>query len=339
MNQPSVFSQFVFRLRRLFGSPPAAPKQSDQNQPQSMGITPPPVTRKVSLIIYNPTIPSRGGRKLNEVMGWNDPDQLVEAMISDLREVSHGYADYQLAERIEINEFPLMIDNFRYTPDSYLHCWQTRSGFHQPDAVNYHLLLERSDILNKINAGIIDEVWMVFFPYGGLYESRMAGPGAFWCNAPPLDGTQTANRRFVIMCYNYERGVGEMLESYGHRAESILAQAFIGTIEKNNLWKQYTLYDKIAPGRAEVGNIHFAPNSQQDYDWGNLNMVPSRCRNWVNFPELSGKPVLVNCREWGNGDIRAHHRWWFNLLPHVEGKTGYITNNWWEFIVDPNRVP
>ena len=45
--------------------------------------------------------------------------------------------------------------------------------------------------------------------YGGYYESIMCGPNAFWCNAPPLKGTEHANRRFVIMGFNFERGVGE----------------------------------------------------------------------------------------------------------------------------------
>jgi hypothetical protein len=36
--------------------------------------------------------------------------------------------------------------------------------------------------------GEIDEIWLFGGPYFGFYESRMAGPGAFWCNAPPLPG-------------------------------------------------------------------------------------------------------------------------------------------------------
>jgi hypothetical protein len=204
--------------------------------------------------------------------------------------------------------------------------------------VNYYALVDRNGLLQKVANVSIDEVWMIFYPYGGLYESRMAGPGAFWCNAPPLENTQAAGRRFVIMCFNYERGVGEMLESYGHRAESILERGFSGLSGDANLWSRFTRYDKITPGRAEVGTIHYAPNSRQDYDWGNPAPVLSGCRNWPCFPDLSGPPVRVTCAEWGNGDIRAHHRWWFSLLPHVPGQTGDRSNNWWDYILDPNRV-
>ena len=325
-------------LRRLLGSPPAVPGAPVVEQRRAPGETPPPLTRKVSLIIYNPTIPREGGRKLNQVLGWNDPDRLAAAFNADLRAVSHGFADYQIVERIEVDEFPVMLDGYRYNAEDYLRFWRARRGFHQPDAVNYHHLLQQNDILAKVSAGQIDEVWMIFYPYGGLYESRMAGPDAFWCNAPPLENTQPAGRRFVIMCFNYERGVGEMLESYGHRVESILAQAFAGIPDPDNLWNRFTRYDKIAPRHAEVGTIHYAPNSRQDYDWGNPAPVLSGCRNWTYFPDFSSPPELVSCAEWGNGDIRAHHRWWLSLLPHVTGQAGGLSSNWWEYILDPNQV-
>lgn len=334
-------TRLIRLMRRLFGARSGAfsPPQTAPAAPRVQGLTPPPMTRKVSLVIYNPGIPSQGGRKLNQVLGWNDPDALAAALRGDLREVSHGYADYQIVERSEVDEFPPMLDGYRYTAEDYLRFWRAHSGFHQPDAVNYLYLLERGDLLRKVASGAIDEVWMIFFPYGGLYESRMAGPDAFWCNAPPLMDTAAAGRRFVIMCFNYERGVGEMLESYGHRAESILAQAFAGIPDPANAWNRFTRYDKIAPGRAEVGTIHYAPNSRQDYEWGSRVPVLSGWRNWPYYPDLSAPPALVNCDAWGGGDIRGHHRWWFSLLPHFEGQTGEISNNWWEYILDPNRVP
>ena len=45
-----------------------------------------------------------------------------------------------------------------------------------------------------------------------FYESIMGGAGAFWCNAPPMKNTAQCPRRFVVMGFNYERYVGEMLE-------------------------------------------------------------------------------------------------------------------------------
>jgi hypothetical protein len=241
-------------------------------------------------------------------------------------------------ERVEVDGFPLKQDGFSYTPEGYLACWRARSGFHQPDAVDYHRLLAEFDVIAKINDGAIDEVWLFGFPYAGYYESIMAGPGAFWCNAPPLIGAARCRRRFIIMGFNYERGVGEMLEDLGHRAESILGYVFRQTRGQENLWERFIRHEKTHPGRAECGNVHFAPNSAADYDWGNRRPVLCRADDWYNFPNLSGAARQMDSREWGGGDIRAHHRWWFRHFPHADGASDGRSHNWWEYILDPNRV-
>jgi hypothetical protein len=295
------------------------------------------IRRRVLSIIHDPRLPAEGGRKLHEVLRWRDPDELAHKYIADVREGSYGLADFEIAERIEVDGFPVKQDGFRYTPESYLACWRAHSGFHQPDGVDYHRLLDEFDVIAKINSGAIDEVWLFGFPYAGYYESIMAGPGAFWCNAPPLEHRAGASpaptRRFVIMGFNYERGVGEMLEDLGHRAESIMVKVFEGTWGDANLWERFTRYDKTHPGQAECGNIHFAPNSQSDYDWGSRRMVPSRCDDWHNFPDFQDTVRRVDCREWGNGDIRQHHLWWFRHFPHVDGATNGILHNWWEYVI------
>jgi hypothetical protein len=53
---------------------------------------------------------------------------------------------------------------------------------------------------------------------------------------------------------------------------------------------------------------------------------------------LSGEPRRVNCSEWGNGDTRLHHLWWLKHFPHVNGSSGGLSHNWWEYVIDPNRV-
>jgi len=90
---------------------------------------------------------------------------------------------------------------------------------------------------------------------------------------------------------------------------------------------------------AEVGTIHFAPNSERDYDWGNAKRVSSRSHTWYDYPDLEGEPRLVECSEWGGGDIRLHHLWWFRHFPHSEGSSGDVLNDWWSYVIDPNHVP
>lgn len=294
--------------------------------------------RRVLLVIHNPTIPFEGGKKLSRVFGWNDPDRLTAQFVEDLNVCSHGRARFQVTQRVEIDSFPIKADGFVYTPKSYLTAWRAKSGFHMPDDIDYHRLLTEFDVLEGVRADRIDEVWLFGFPYAGCYESIMGGPGAFWCNAPPLAGTEVAGRRFVIMAYNYERGVGEMLESFGHRAESILSQVYQDQKGDPSLWERFTRYDLTHPGMAEVGTVHFAPNSERDYDWGNRRFVPSRCDDWLHLPGSRSEPRLVNCEEWGNGDTRLHHLWWFKHFPHDEGETDGVSHNWWNYILDPQLV-
>ena len=321
-------------FRRL-ANHPAAIQPAAPLVPAGPG--PEPITRKVLAVIYNPPVRSEGGKSLIELMRWNDPGRLMTSYINDLRDCSFGYANFEVVETQVVERFPIKRDGFLYTGDDFMRHSRSHSGFHEPDAADYYRILAEFDVVSKINQNNIDEVWLFGSPYAGFYESQMAGPGAFFCNSEPLAGV-ASSRRFVIMGFNYERGVGEMLEDMGHRAESILRQVFRRTHGDANLWERFCRYDRIAPGKAEVGNVHFAPNSQRDYDWGNPSVVRSRCHTWYHFPDLSGEPTLVNCREWGNGDIRLHHLWWLRHFPHLSGEDNGISYNWWQYVIDPNSV-
>lgn len=300
---------------------------------------PEPTTRRVLMITHNPVLRSQGSQTVKQFFRWNEPDDLAQRYIQDVRYASYGYANYEIAERLVVDGYPLKRDGFRYDERSYLEVWKNRS-FHQPDGVDYLQLVREFRMIEKINDGLIDEVWLFGHPYGGYFESIMAGPGAFWCNAPPLHGTEQAARRFVIMGFNFERGVGEMLEDLGHRAESMMERAWANVPDRANLWKRFIRYDRTHPGRAECGNVHFAPNSARDYDWGSPRVVASNCDDWYHFPRLSGARFRqVSCDEWGGGDIRLHHLWWLRHFPHIAGQHDGIKLNWWETIIDPNKSP
>lgn len=295
------------------------------------------LTSRVLLVIYDPVVNQVTGEKLSRKMNWHRVDDLVSSFIADIATASGGLARYQVVDRIELNEFPAKTDGFRYTPETFLAVIQGGSP-HTPSMVNYNQILTQLNILQRVQNREIDEVWLFGFPHAGFYESRMAGKGAFWCNSPSLENTNSCTRKFIIMGFSYERQVGEMLESFGHRCESILIKTFEKSLPGMNLYERFSRYDKQNPGEAEVGNIHFAPNSESDYDWNNPRLVPSRCDDWLHFPRLSGISRQVNADEWGNGDIRLHHKWWLNHLPKVAGRTASVANNWWQYIMDPNLI-
>lgn len=327
-NISDFFQQFFDWLRSLFGTPSPPPEDTSS-------IT--PIHRKISLIILNPILPSEGGGRMSQVLGWNDPDTLVTSLIADLHAASNGYVNYEVAERVVVDDFPPLEDGFVYTGAEFMSCWRTGSGFHQPGEVDYNRLVADHHLTEKINQQDIDEVWVCGFPYAGFYESRMAGPAAFWCNAPPLGGVPVS-RRFIIMGFSFERGVGEMLESIGHRAESIMTYVYRNKSGSQNLWQLFSRYDQVFPGLAEAGNVHFAPNSRSDYDWGNITNILGHSHAWLNFPDLSAERRLENCSLWGGGDIRAHHIWWMHLFPQTTGQSNGISHNWWKYIVDPGQA-
>ncbi len=289
------------------------------------------------MIVHNPPVPSEGGRRLTEIFGWNDPDCLARQYIADLEYASGGYVRYRIVERIDADWFPPKIDGFRYTGESYVAAWRSRR-MHEPDRIDYVAQVRVFDLIGRYERGEFDEVWFFSFPYAGDYESTMVGRNAFWCNSPPVPETGHCSGRFVIMAFNYERGVDCMLENFGHRVESIMRRVFAAHPPQQNLWDLFTRYDQTHPDQAHCGNVHFAPNSERDYDWGNPRPVISYCDDWLTFPELPGRARWVDCREWGGGDMRLHHLWWLSHLPCVSGETFGVSNNWWSYVIDPNLV-
>lgn len=303
-------------------------------------VTEPPMVLnpKIYLLIYNPLIESAGNKKLTTLNGWNDPDQLTSQYIQDVKGSSYNLVNYQISERLEVDGIPQLKDGYQYTDNTYLQCWNNHSTCHSPEGVDYNLILQQYGLCEKLNAGQIDEVWLFGGPWFGYWESTLAGPNAFWYNSPPVTGT-TCNKLLPIMGFSYERGVSEMLEDLGHRTESTMWHVYgsWNNTLSDHAWNLYTHYDKTTPGQARCGNVHYAPNSQSDYDWSNTSYVDSYCVDWLNFPNLTGIKQNINCSTW-NCDSRSYHKWWLDHLPHASGTSSGKLNNWWRYIADYNNI-
>ena len=103
------------------------------------------------------------------------------------------------------------------------------------------------------------------------------------------------------------------------------------------------MIDSVRSGESGCGFCHYAPNSAGDYDWGNTTYVWSMCDDWLlNWPNLKGAITkrLVNCSEWGNGDMRLHHKWWLKHVPNATGvNPDGKQNSWWKYLCDYNGYP
>jgi hypothetical protein len=334
----NFLSSFLNFIASLFKTKEPSPAPSQPaGMPDSTDEVATITTSKVMVIVYDPTMDD--GQKLSQKMNWHRPDDLVAAFTGDILKFSHGMARYQIVQRVVVDEFPAKVDGYRYTPQAYLDILRGAAQPHTPQDVDYAAILTSFNILSKVSSSEIDEVWVFAFPHAGFYESSMGGAGAFWCNAPALKNTAQCPRRFVLMGFSFERYVGEMLESFGHRTESMMTKTFEKLTGDANLWTRFIRFEKSAPGKAACGNIHYAPNSQRDYDWNNPTVVSSECYDWLlNFPNFKGDVRTVTAAEWGSGDIRLHHQWWLNHIPHAAGRRNGIHNNWWQYIIDPNKA-
>ena len=122
---------------------------------------------------------------------------------------------------------------------------------------------------------------------------------------------------------------------------------------KLNLWEKFILgtYNNSFTF-SSVGNVHFPFNGESDYDYENKNNVYTNWREWLDYPNINGNFQLDNSSAWLNHEInnklgqnedkspcRLYSRFWFYLMPHVDGYTsdGYL-NNWWKYFYSLDYV-
>lgn len=341
-----IVNPFLTWWNRLLRPTPPPPPAGDE--PLQV------VSPRVLVINFDPIVDAQGTR-LTQARGWYNVDRLIQDFIAEIDTVSDHLVQYQytITNRIEVPDFAPMQTDFKYDVASYMAVMQDATKHHDPDKADYAKIIVDYDLIGRVMRNEIDEVWMFGGPYFGFRESRMVGRGAIFCNGEIVDKTDDCTRRFVIMGFNYERDVTEMVHDIGHRMETIMANVYDslgawskaygavdGTVDPppgpdqflnpKNDYERFMLYDKIAPGRAEVGLVHMPPNADKNYDWFNSNTVSSACDDWLNFPDLQGTRRMINCTAW-NTEEAGHLRWWFKHVPHVKGSKNRILNNWWDY--------
>lgn len=304
-------------------------------------------TQRVNVIVINfdPVLRTRGNVKLHEYMKWSDPWRLTGKMIEDARRTSGGYVDYHVVEKIEHDGFTTFRNGFTYTEEAFLEMWEKDRKQANPGMTSFKWLFAKFDLATKIKAGDVREIWLWGAPYMAWDELHWKTPGdkvPYQTENPwfyrPYD-IPDVGRTVWIMGWNYERGEGEMLESYCHRIESVLSLTVgrgIWDHKRNgtNIWNQFTRVDKDFPGESEVGNVHYAPNSVSDYDWSNTNSVWTYADDWLTYPRLPRQKKLLNAATGGWEGIVQHHLWWMTRLPRAAGVTDGFYNNWWQYIVN-----
>ena len=300
--------------------------------------------------VHSPDDPNAKPKGLREVGRWNDPIPLAAGYMQDVCDASGGLIQYEIAEWLVVRRFQKKTDGFVYTPESYVEClrnWKHGTDpWHKPDGLDYPHMVKEFDLARWVESGQIDEVWMMGLPFFGYWESAMAGQDAFYINGGVYDQVP-CKRRFVIMGFNVERGVAEMLHDLCHRTESTMSRIYGGwkVDQLTDNWARFAANEKQS-GTAAVGTCHFPPNGENHYDYANKRMVESTADDWRHYPNLTGRKRTFNCEEWsgpyrsksGQPDYhRNFMRWWFTHLPKAVGVNddGRL-NNWWEYLYNFN---
>lgn len=229
---------------------------------------PPPVRlRKAVIINYRPAaVPKE----------WKNAEALAEEYIEAMIQASRRLLFYKVVGKVDVPAYPLLLDGRQYDDTTWNRArMDDKSAFRdargQYVLADYNRILAEYKILPAIQSNQIDEVWLFGGPYFGFYESRMVGKNAFWCNAPAI---QQDVRRFVVMGFNYERGSREMIHSFGHRAESIIARHYNSQEFLNKLYGGQPLPEPkndFEQWLKENGTVHRKPGGgdygQDEYAW------------------------------------------------------------------------
>lgn len=317
------------------------------------------ITKDVLVINFDPILESQGGLRMHDwgqrrTGSWGgDPWPLVRDYLADLTEASGGYVRWRRvlhpsvpdyidrwpplrgAVQFDSPEFPeqAFVDAYEYALTSGDWVGATRmmpgGGDYRMD---YHRILDEYGVDALVNAGEVDEVIVATPPYAGAFESVMAGPTAYAVNGDAFP--RTTVRNFLVMNLSYERGLSEVLENFGHRAEWMLSRAFHGypnTISYDgcfypdwnrdnqdpppcggsrqvpllrNLYDRFVTVEGILPGEAAVGSVHWAPNAtsrSDEYVWNKDLPVYSLSDDWLfNYPAMEGASTKrpVNVYDW-----------------------------------------
>ena len=193
--------------------------------------------------------------------------------------------NYEIVDFVELDVYPEKVDGFVYDDESFL---AVRDGTpsHDPDRSHYGKILESVSVVERIRAGEVHEVWLWGGTYYGFDELAMYIPKRYARFAPtdnpwfyrPYDIPEEVGRTVWVMGFNYEVGADNMIHSYTHRVESILAlQVAEGRWDKalrnRDPWNTYFEHHVRPPGAS------FAPRQLSTFPRTERRATTTRIRS------------------------------------------------------------
>ncbi|MBI4439214.1 hypothetical protein HY640_04740 [Candidatus Woesearchaeota archaeon] len=308
----------------------------------------------VLVIKYFPVDPS--GQKLDIAVAGTDADlagvrsfvdSITNQGIQKLTEGTkyHGYKDGSATPTLnyyvtDTKEFlsPLPVSSFEVP-------WNQGKGIYRPD---YRKILSDINVCDYVENRGVRQVWLWGYHYGSIepVESDMSmgtNSRQYWnfpgygdvSNSERTDDLPVCKNTYVLYNYNFERGLGELLEDHGHQIESLYG--FIDPV----LWQTFkSPFGQQSPTVNRCGWTHSPPNTVADYDWANEADVLSDCEDWK--PEGTGQAKVVDCHTWYgqsclNDGGAGFKVWWMQNIPGMNNGlvyNGKSVKNWWIYYGD-----
>jgi chitodextrinase len=252
---------------------------------------------------YDVHIWANGGYvKASDYFRFRDVGRLTQEYIELLRRASGGQMVWSVADRYDLDEFAPSAVPSQGQFDSTNYLTLTAQGYNYN--VSYDALIHdpRFGIVEKVNSGKVDAIWVFGMPNINFWETAMAGPNPYWVNGGPIwDSSLTRNMVIYGFGKAPHQGVGFMCENTCHMTENILgrisehwpltvATLVFRTLSLNdpnriltnivvNDWTHLTQAEAaswdpqlVAPGNAQAGLSHFPPTALYNYDWSTLNL-------------------------------------------------------------------
>ena len=214
-----------------------------------------------------------------------------------------------------------------------------------PTYPDYNGLLNQNNICDYVDSRGVREVWIwayqgpskpgTNYPYLGISESKMSGPYGDISNSPRYSDMPLCKHTYEVYTFNYERGTGEAMHSWGHQLEAEL------TAVDSHLFRdlfQGPNYPQTLGVTGRCGSVHNPPNARSEYDWANPTPQKSDCLDWQ--PDGMGTLSSISCTTWGcdyiSDDNNPQLNWmiwlWQNLPGRGNTKTynGQPLRNWWD---------
>jgi len=318
---------------------------------------------KVLYIAFNPVENGKNmaeeffSRNFNGKSAEEVENLIANETISAFKRLSNNTINYQIAKKINITEFPKYSNGFEYSFEKYREC--TSGDPHGTcekqkwlfDHVNW---VRENRICEIADENNVDEIWIISNPFIMTYESFMIGPNnSFHINGGAYNLPE-CKKHYAVMNANYHIPKA-FLHIYGHRIEATMnyLMADWKIEDKQRFWNNFSAVERYREpygqeksyDRTYCGNAHFPSNALKHYDYANHNYKNSKCVDWKNFPNLTGKTENINCEAWGCSD-NGWQEYWFASLPrgvgeveieNNKGKKFYFKKNWWYYILYPEN--